>query len=84
MAGEGHNIADDRLRLLVERAERLIDEKKGIQDDLKDVFSEAKAVGYDAKIVRECIKYRAKKPDDAREFFAILGTYFNALGLDLL
>lgn len=84
--GEGHNSAatDDRLRLLVERIERLEEEKKGIADDVKDVYAEAKAVGYDAKIIREIVKQRKKKPDDRREFFAVLNTYACALGFDLL
>ena len=43
---------DDRLRLLIERVERLEEEKKGIADDIRDTYAEAKAVGYDAKIMR--------------------------------
>lgn len=80
----GHNSADDRLRLLVERVERLEEEKKGITDDIKDVYGEAKAVGYDAKIMRQIVRLRKIKPDDLRERNAILQVYANALGLDLL
>ena len=72
---------DDRLRLLIERIERLSEEKKGIQDDIKDVYAEAKAVGYDAKILRQVIKLRAMKPDDRREMEAVLDAYMCALGL---
>ena len=75
------NTADDRLRLLVERIERLEEEKKGIADDIKDVYGEAKAVGYDAKIMRECIKLRKMKPDDRAEHDAILEVYQLSLGL---
>lgn len=75
---------DDRLRLLVERIERLEEEKKGIADDIKDVYSEAKATGYDPKIIREVIKQRKKNPDDRQSFFAVLNTYACALGMDLL
>ena len=82
--GEGHNSADDRLRLLIERIERLEEEKKGISDDIKDVYAEGKAVGYDPKMMREVVKWRKVKPDDRREFFSILEVYSNALGLDLL
>jgi len=46
---------DDRLRLLIERIERLEEEKKGIADDIRDVYSEAKAVGYDPKIMRHWV-----------------------------
>ena len=83
MAGAGHNSADDRLRLLVERVERLAEEKKGIADDIKDVFLEAKAVGYDVKMMREVIRIRAMRPDDRKEHYGLLATYANALGLDL-
>lgn len=72
---------DDRLRLLIERIERLSEEKKGIQDDIKDVYAEAKAVGYDPKILRQVIRLRAMKPDDRREMEAVLDAYMTALGL---
>lgn len=72
---------DDRLRLLIERIERLNEEKKGISDDIKDVYSEAKAVGYDTKIMKMVIKLRAMRPDDRAEQEAILETYKSALGI---
>ncbi|MFM2300375.1 MAG: hypothetical protein RLZZ84_111 [Pseudomonadota bacterium] len=72
---------DDRLRLLIERVERLEEEKKGIQDDIKDVYGEAKAVGYDAKIMRQIVRLRKMKPDDRAEMEMILDTYKAALGL---
>ena len=84
MSDAGHNSADDRLRLLIERIERLEEEKQGIADDVKDVYLEAKAVGYDPKIMREIIKLRKMKPDDRAEREMILDTYKKALGLDLL
>ena len=84
MSEKGHNSSDDKLRLLVERIERLADEKQAIAYDIKDVYSEAKAVGYNTKIVREIVKYRKMKPDDLRERNAVLQTYAAALGLDLL
>lgn len=80
---EGHNsnATDDRLRLLIERIERLEEEKKGIADDIRDVYAEAKAVGYDAKIMRQIVKLRKMKPDDRAEMEALLDTYKAALGL---
>ena len=72
---------DDRLRLLIERVERLEEEKKGIADDIRDVYAEAKAVGYDAKIMRQIVRLRKMKPDDRAEMEAILDTYKAALGL---
>ncbi|MBD99749.1 MAG: DUF2312 domain-containing protein [Verrucomicrobia bacterium] len=72
---------DDRLRLLIERVERLEEEKKGIGDDIRDVYAEAKAVGYDTKIMRQVVKLRKMRPDDRAEQDAILETYRAALGL---
>lgn len=72
---------DDRLRLLIERVERLSEEKQGIADDIKDVYAEAKAVGYDTKAIREVVRLRKMKPDDRREMQAVLDTYMCALGL---
>ena len=73
--------SDDRLRLLIERVERLEEEKKGIGDDIKDVYGEAKAVGYDAKIMRQIVRLRKMKPDDRAEMETILDLYKAALGL---
>jgi uncharacterized protein (UPF0335 family) len=73
---------DDRLRLLIERIERLEEEKKGIADDVKDVYGEGKAVGYDAKMMRQIVRLRKMKPDDRREMEMLLETYKAALGLD--
>lgn len=85
MTGIGHNgQEDERLRLLIERVERLEEEKKAIGDDIKDVYLEAKSVGYDAKIMRQIVRLRKMKPDDRREMEAILDVYKRALGLDLV
>lgn len=72
---------DDRLRLLIERIERLEEEKKGIGDDIKDVYLEGKAVGYDTKIMRQIVRLRKMQPDDRKEMEAILDLYKAALGL---
>ncbi|WP_370584361.1 DUF2312 domain-containing protein [Novosphingobium sp. ES2-1] len=79
---EQHRSPDDRLRLLIERIERLEEEKKGIGDDIKDVYGEAKASGYDAKIMRQIVRLRKMRPDDRRDMEAVLETYKNALGID--
>ena len=85
MADIGHNSEpDDRLRLLIVRIERLEEEKKGIGDDIKDVYSEAKAVGYDAKIMRKIVALRKMSADDRHEMETILDLYKRALGLDLV
>ena len=72
---------DDRLRLLIERVERLEEEKKGIADDIRDTYAEAKAVGYDAKIMRQIVRLRKMNQDDRAEMEMLLDTYKAALGL---
>lgn len=72
---------DDRLRLLIERIERLEAEKKGIADDIRDVYSEGKAIGYDTKMMRQIVKLRKMKPDDRHEMEMVLETYKAALGM---
>jgi len=81
MADTDANAADDRLRLLIERIERLEEEKKGIAEDIRDVYAEAKAVGYDPKIMRQIVRLRKMKPDDRSEQEMVLDTYKNALGM---
>lgn len=76
------NATEDRLRLLIERVERLEEEKKGISEDISDVYAEAKAVGYDVKVMKIIVKLRRMKPDDRREMDSIVDTYKNALGID--
>lgn len=71
----------EQLRLLIERIERLNEEKKGIQDDIRDVYNETKAHGYDVKIVRAVIRLRAMEDNDRHEYQAVLDTYLTALGL---
>ena len=77
-----HNVAtDERLLALIERIERLEEEKKGILDDIKDVKAEAKAVGYDTKIINQIIRLRKMKPDDRHEMETLLDTYKTATGM---
>ena len=85
MAGIGHNAsADDRLRLLIERIENLEEDKKGLADDIKDVYLEAKSVGYDTKTMRKIVILRKMDTDARQEAEAILDLYKRALGLDLV
>ncbi len=74
-------VAADELRLLIERIERLEEEKKGMSDDIRDVYSEAKARGYDSKIMRQIVRLRKMETHDRQEMEAILDTYKAALGL---
>lgn len=75
------SIAADELRLLIERIERLEEEKKAIADDVRDVYAEAKSRGYDGKIMRQIVRLRKMETHDRQEMEAILDTYKAALGL---
>lgn len=75
------SIAADELRLLIERIERLEEEKKAMADDIRDVYAEAKARGYDAKAMRSIVRLRKMETHVRQEAEAILDTYKAALGL---
>ncbi|GHH16320.1 DUF2312 domain-containing protein [Sphingomonas sp. AAP5] len=75
-------IAADQLRLLIERIERLEEEKKGIADDIKDVYGEAKSTGFDVKTIRSIVRLRKMEKHHREEAEALLETYKQALGLD--
>jgi uncharacterized protein (UPF0335 family) len=77
----GGHVAADELKLLIERAERLEEEKKGISDDIKDVFGEAKSRGYDVKAMRRIMAIRKKRKEEFQEEEAILEVYMQALGM---
>ena len=76
------SIAADELRLLIERIERLEEEKKAIADDVKDVYGEAKARGYDTKTMRAIVRLRRMETHVRQEADALLETYKAALGLE--
>ena len=75
------NVAADQLRLFIERIERLEEEKKGIADDVRDVYSQAKSNGYDTKTMRKIVALRKMESHVRQEADALLDTYRNALGL---
>ncbi|WP_174274755.1 DUF2312 domain-containing protein [Sphingomonas bacterium] len=74
-------IAADQLRLFIERIERLEEEKKGMADDIRDVYSEAKGQGYDTKTMRAIVRLRKMEKNARDEAEALLDTYKAALGL---
>lgn len=76
------NVAAEQLRLFLERIERLEEEKKGKGDDIRDVYLEAKANGYDTKIMRQIVRLRKMPVHDRQEMEAILQTYLAALGME--
>ena len=74
-------IAKDRLRSLIERIERLEEEKKGIASDIRDIYAEAKGVGFDVNIMRAIIKLRKMNQADRDEQEFLLETYRKALNV---
>ena len=75
-------IAADQLRLFIERIERLEEEKKGIADDIKDVYAECKSNGFDTKTMRAIVRLRKMETHARQEADALLETYRQALGLE--
>lgn len=75
------NVAADQLRLFIERIERLEEEKRGIADDVRDVYGEAKSNGYDPKVMRLVVRLRRMEKHSRDEQDAVLDTYRSALGL---
>jgi uncharacterized protein (UPF0335 family) len=74
-------VAADQLRLFIERIERLEEEKKGMIDDIRDVYAEAKAMGFDGKTMRSIVRLRKLEKNARDEADALLETYRSALGL---
>jgi uncharacterized protein (UPF0335 family) len=74
------NIAAAQLRSLIERIENLEEEKKAIGDDIKDVYGEAKANGFDSKVLRQIIRIRKQDQAERQEQEALLELYLSALG----
>jgi uncharacterized protein (UPF0335 family) len=76
-----HRFAKDHLKAFVERVERLEEEKKALTDDVRDVYAEAKASGFDVKALRTVVKLRKQDVNERKEQEAILETYLHALGM---
>ena len=74
-------IAGERLRSIVERIERLEEEKKALSSDIKDIFSEAKSAGFDVKVLRAVIRLRKQEPAEVEEQETLLDLYRRALGM---
>ena len=73
--------AKDQLKAIIERIERLEEEKKTISDDIRDVYAESKSNGFDVKALRQVIRLRKQEPTERNEQQLILETYMNALGM---
>lgn len=89
MSELGHNsndpavggIAADRLRSIIERVERLEEERKGLAGDIKDIFTEAKSAGFEVKVLRQIIRIRKQDPAAVEEQETLLDIYRRALGM---
>ena len=74
-------VSAGQLRAVVERIERLEEEKKEVSEQIKEVYAEAKGNGFDAKTLRKIVALRKKKPEERSEQEAMLELYMNALGM---
>ena len=74
-------IAADRLRSIIERIERLEEERKALGGDIRDIYAEAKSAGFDVKVLRQLISIRKKEPADVEEQETLLDVYRRALGM---
>ncbi len=74
-------IATERLRSIIERIERLEQEKTALADDIKDIFAEAKSAGFDVKVLRQVIRLRKQEPAEVEEMETLLDLYRRALGM---
>ena len=73
--------AKDQLKSIIERIERLEEEKKAISDDIRDVYAESKANGFDTTALRAVVRLRKQDAQERNERQLILDTYMNALGM---
>lgn len=80
-AAQWGNISAERLRSLIERIERLEEERKAIASDIKDIYAEAKSAGFDVKVMRQIIRIRKQEPAEVEEQETLLDVYRRALGM---
>ncbi|MEH3146822.1 MAG: DUF2312 domain-containing protein [Methylobacterium frigidaeris] len=81
LAVDNSSVAADQLKSIIERIERLEEEKAGLAGDIKDVYAEAKANGFDTKVLRKIVSLRKRDHDERQEEEAILELYMQALGM---
>lgn len=75
-------VAGKRLKSFLDRVERMEEEKKGIADDIKDIYAEAKGVGFDVKIMRKVLRLRKMETEKRREEEELMDLYCAAIGLE--
>lgn len=81
MNSSGETVAQDQLRAFIERIERMEEEKAGIAADIKEIYAEAKATGFDTKTLRKIVNIRKQDANERAESEALLRLYMNALGM---
>ncbi len=74
-------IAAERLRSIIERVERLEEEKKALSSDIKDIMAEAKSAGFDVRVIRQIIRIRKQEPAEVEEQETLMDLYRRALGM---
>jgi uncharacterized protein (UPF0335 family) len=77
----GKNVAGERLTSIINRVERLEEERKALASDIKDIFSEAKSAGFDVKVIRQLIRIRRQEPAEVEEQETLLDVYRRAIGM---
>lgn len=75
------NIAGERLRSIIERIERLEEERKALASDIKDIYAEAKSAGFEVKVIRQLIRIRKQEPAEVEEQETLLDVYRRAIGM---
>lgn len=79
---EQQNVSAQQLTAFIERLERLISEKQNLQEDIKEVYSEAKGAGFDTKAIRAVIKLRAKTKQEREEEEQLIDLYKSTIGME--
>ena len=82
MSEDTSGISADRLRSIIKRIEKLEEDKAGISDDIKEVYSEAKGTGFDVKIIRQIVRLRKVELEKRKEESELLDLYMSAIGME--
>ena len=80
-AAQWGNVSAERLRSLIERIERLEEERKALSSDIKDIYAESKSAGFDVKVMRQLIRLRKQEPAEVEEQETLLDVYRRELGM---
>lgn len=82
MADKDSGISQERLKSIIKRIEKLEEDKAGVADDIKEVYSEAKGTGFDVKIIRQIVRLRKVETEKRREADELLDLYMAAIGME--